>query len=122
MAGPERQSQSHSCIFCKILAREIPARMVYEDSACIAFHDINPQAPVHILVIPRKHYASAEQAEESEEPVLGHLHRVAAQLARQHHITDGYRVVMNTGLGAGQSVFHVHLHLLGGRSFRWPPG
>ncbi|MBI4464083.1 MAG: histidine triad nucleotide-binding protein [Acidobacteria bacterium] len=110
------------CIFCKILAGEAPARIIYEDESCIAFQDINPQAPVHVLVIPRKHYASAEEAEEAEEPVLGHLHRVAAQLARQFQITDGYRVVMNTGAGAGQSVFHVHLHLLGGRLFRWPPG
>ena len=111
-----------SCIFCKILAHEVPARILHEDESSIAFHDINPQAPVHVLVIPRKHFASAEEAEEADEPVLGHLLRVAARLARQLHITDGYRVVINSGVGAGQSVFHVHLHLLGGRPFRWPPG
>lgn len=110
------------CIFCKILRKELPARMVYEDSLCAAFHDINPQAPVHILVIPRKHFADAGQATEADEAVLGHLHRVAAQLAREHGLTQGHRVVMNTGPAAGQSVFHVHLHLLGGRTFRWPPG
>lgn len=111
-----------SCIFCKILAQEVPARIIHEDESSIAFHDINPQAPVHVLVIPRKHFASAQEAGEADEPVLGHLLRVAALLARQLHITDGYRVVLNTGAGAGQSVFHLHLHLLGGRPFRWPPG
>ena len=111
-----------SCIFCKIVAKELKARIVHEDESSVAFHDLNPQAPVHILVIPRKHYASAAEAEESDEPTLGHLHRVAAKLARELKITDGYRTVVNTGLGAGQSVFHYHLHLLGGRPFRWPPG
>jgi len=110
------------CIFCKILKREMPARIVYEDESCIAFRDINPQAPVHLLVIPRKHFASALEADEADESVMGHLHRVAAQLARQNQITEGYRLVVNTGAGAGQSVFHLHLHVLGGRSFRWPPG
>ena len=111
-----------SCIFCKILAKQAPAKIAYEDASCIAFHDINPQSPVHLLVIPRKHFAADEEAEEADEPILGHLHRVAAQLAREHHLTHGYRVVLNTGPGAGQSVFHVHLHVLGGRLFRWPPG
>jgi len=110
------------CIFCKILAKEVPVRIVHEDENCMAFHDINPQAPVHLLVIPRKHFPSALEADQTDEPVMGHLHRVAAQLARQFQITEGYRVVVNTGLGAGQSVFHLHLHVLGGRSFRWPPG
>ena len=111
-----------SCIFCKILAAEAPAEITYRDESCIAFPDINPQAPVHLLVIPQKHFASAAEAAEADEPILGHLHRVAAQLAQEHGITDGYRVVLNTGSGAGQSVFHLHLHLLGGRLFRWPPG
>ena len=111
-----------TCLFCKILSGQLPARSVYEDASCIAFHDINPQAPVHLLIIPRKHFASAAEAEVGDEQVLGHLHRVAAQLAAELHLTGGYRVVMNTGPGAGQSVFHVHLHLLGGRPFRWPPG
>ena len=111
-----------ACIFCKIVSGEAPARIVYEDDSCVAFHDINPMAPVHILVIPRKHFVSANQADESDEVILGHLHRVAAQLAHQYQLTEGHRVVMNTGEAAGQSVFHVHLHLLGGRPFRWPPG
>ena len=111
-----------ACIFCKILAKEVPARIAYEDETSIAFHDVNPQAPVHVLVIPRKHFASAEEAGEADEPVLGHLHRVAANLARELKITAGYRTVVNTGAGAGQSVFHLHLHLLGGRLLRWPPG
>ena len=116
-----------SCLFCKILAGEMAAKIVYQDESCIAFQDINPQAPVHLLLIPRKHVASAEEAEEADEPVLGHLHRVAAQLAQQHGLAgqgsqDGYRTVVNTGSGAGQSVFHLHMHLLGGRPLRWPPG
>ena len=111
-----------ACIFCKILAKEVPARIAYEDETSIAFHDVNPQAPVHVLVIPRKHFASAEEAGEADEPVLGHLHRVAAKLAREFKITAGYRTVVNTGPEAGQSVFHLHLHLLGGRLLRWPPG
>ncbi len=110
------------CIFCKILKKEIPARIIHEDETSIAFHDINPQAPVHVLVIPRKHFASAEEAGEADEPVLGHLHRVAAKLAGELKIIGGYRTVVNTGPGAGQSVFHLHLHLLGGRPLRWPPG
>ena len=111
-----------SCIFCKIAAKEMSAKIIHEDAASVAFHDMNPQAPVHILVIPRKHFASAQETEEADEPLLGHLHRVAAKLARELKITGGYRIVLNTGLGAGQSVFHFHLHLLGGRPFRWPPG
>ena len=111
-----------ACIFCKILAKEVPARIAYEDETSIAFHDVNRQAPVHVLVIPRKHFASAEEAGEADEPVLGHLHRVAAKLARELKITAGYRTVVNNGAGAGQSVFHLHLHLLGGRLLRWPPG
>ena len=111
-----------ACIFCKILAKEVPARIVYEDETSVAFHDTNPQAPVHVLVIPRKHFASAEEAGEADEQVLGHLHRVAAKLAGELKITGGYRTVVNTGPGAGQSVFHLHLHLLGGRPLRWPPG
>ena len=111
-----------ACIFCKIVAHEVPARIVHEDETSVAFHDINPQAPVHVLLIPKKHFVSAEETAAGDEPVLGHLHRVAAKLARELKITDGYRTVVNTGAGAGQSVFHFHLHLLGGRSFRWPPG
>ena len=109
-------------VFAKILRGELPCKKVYESDHALAFHDINPQAPVHVLVVPRKHFASAGEAGESDEALLGHLHRVAAQLAQQHHLTAGHRVVMNTGAAAGQTVFHVHLHVLGGRSFTWPPG
>ena len=111
-----------SCIFCKIAAKVVPAKIVYEDDLCIAFHDTNPQAPVHLLVIPRKHIPSVLEAEEAGEPVIGHLHRVAAELAHRNQINNGYRVVVNTGPGSGQTVFHLHLHLLGGRIFSWPPG
>jgi histidine triad (HIT) family protein len=111
-----------SRLFCKILAKELPARIIHEDETSIAFHDISPQAPIHVLVIPRRHFASADEASEADEPIIGHLHRVAAKLARELKITDGYRTVVNTGVGAGQSVFHLHLHLLGGRPMRWPPG
>jgi histidine triad (HIT) family protein len=119
---PSTSMTNPSCIFCKIIQVEAPAKIVYEDSSCIAFHDLHPQAPVHILVIPRKHFASAAEADPSDETVLGHLHRVAADLARQHRLDTGHRVVVNTGAGAGQTVFHLHLHLLGGRPFHWPPG
>ena len=111
------------CLFCRIVRKEIPARVVYDDATALAFEDINPQAPTHILVIPKKHLASLSEAESEDEPVLGHLQRVAAELARDRGIDKGgYRTVVNNGAGAGQSVLHVHLHLLGGRSFAWPPG
>lgn len=114
--------EQKSCLFCKIIAGELPSRTIYTDASCIAFHDVNPQAPIHLLVIPRQHMASALEASEGDEPLMGHLHRVAAELARQHQIANGFRVVVNTGAGAGQSVFHLHLHVLGGRPMRWPPG
>ena len=111
-----------SCIFCKIVNGQIPAKIAYTDDSCLAFHDINPQAPVHLLIIPRKHFASPLHADAPDEPLIGHLHRVAASLARKLEITNGFRIVVNTGPGAGQTVFHLHLHLLGGRPMRWPPG
>ena len=112
------------CIFCKIVRREAPGRVVYEDSASVAIEDIHPQAPVHLLVLPRKHLESlgALMAEE-DEALIGHLHVVAAQLARERGIESrGYRTVINNGAGAGQSVDHLHVHVLGGRVFHWPPG
>ena len=117
MAGNDR------CLFCRIVAGEIPARKVFEDDVAVAFHDINPQAPTHVLVIPRKHIASLDTLDENEAPVVGlTLHRVA-QIARNLHLeNDGYRVVANNGEAAGQTVFHIHFHLLGGRNFGWPPG
>jgi len=109
-------------IFKKIIERRIPAHILYEDESCLAFHDINPQAPVHVLVIPKKEIPTHDQITAEDRELIGHLHLVAAQLARQLNITDGYRIVVNCREKAGQSVPHLHLHLLGGRIFSWPPG
>lgn len=113
---------SVDCLFCKIGRKEIPAKLVYEDDEIFAFEDINPQAPTHILVCPRKHFASLSEAQPEDQAVLGKLQLVAAKLAAKRNLQNGYRTVVNTGPGAGQTVFHLHLHLLGGRSFHWPPG
>jgi len=110
------------CVFCQIGRKEVPAKIVYEDSDIFAFDDIHPQAPTHILICPRKHIPSLGDVTPDDAPVLGRMLLVAAQLAAERRVTDGYRTVLNTGRGAGQSVFHLHLHLLGGRAFRWPPG
>lgn len=110
------------CLFCKIGAKKIPSKIVYEDPEIFAFEDISPQAPTHILICPRKHFESLTQASAEDKDVLGKVQLVAAQLARERKLLDGYRTVVNSGEGAGQSVFHLHLHLLGGRPFRWPPG
>ena len=110
------------CLFCKIAANEIPSKIVYEDPELFAFEDISPQAPTHILICPRKHFESLTHASAEDQAVLGKLQLVAAQLARERELLAGYRTVLNSGEGAGQSVFHLHLHLLGGRPFRWPPG
>lgn len=111
------------CPFCQILRRERPSRIVFEDETAVAFEDIRPQAPAHLLVIPRKHIAGLDEVGAADEALLGHLQRVAAQLAVERNIhRTGYRTVLNVGPHAGQSVFHLHLHLLGGRPMRWPPG
>lgn len=110
------------CLFCKIGAKKIPSKIVYEDPDIFAFEDISPQAPTHILLCPRKHFASLNDAATEDQSLLGKLHLVAAQIARERNLLAGYRTVFNSGSGAGQSVFHLHLHLLGGRQFRWPPG
>ena len=111
------------CIFCRIIERSLPSRIVFEDDEIVAFEDANPQAPIHTLIVPRKHLASLKDATPDDAPLLGRLFLVAAQLARERGLeTQGYRTVINTGSWAGQSVFHLHLHLLGGRVFRWPPG
>jgi histidine triad (HIT) family protein len=110
------------CLFCKVGARKIPSKIIYEDDRAFAFEDINPQAPAHILVCPRKHLVSLTDAAAEDAPLLGHILLVAAQIARERKLLEGYRTVFNNGAGAGQSVFHLHLHLLGGRVFRWPPG
>lgn len=109
------------CLFCRIIRGEIPAKLVYESPDVVAFRDINPQAPTHILVIPREHVASLNEA--TDAAMLGRLSLAAAELAKKEGIADtGYRTVINTNRGAGQTVFHIHLHLLGGRDMRWPPG
>jgi histidine triad (HIT) family protein len=109
------------CLFCRIVRKELPVALVAEDEHSIAFRDINPQAPVHVLVIPRAHIASLDTANDAE--MLGRLSLMAARIARAEGVSEkGYRTVMNTNSAAGQTVFHVHLHLLGGRSLHWPPG
>jgi histidine triad (HIT) family protein len=113
---------SADCLFCKIAAKKIPSKLVYEDEEVFAFEDIGPQAPTHILICPRKHFGSLNDATKEDQSVLGKLQLVAAELARKLNLTQGYRTVVNNGSGAGQSVSHLHLHLLGGRAFRWPPG
>ena len=112
---------SSDCLFCKIAAKQIPAKTVYEDADVFAFEDINPQAPTHVLVCPKKHFASLEHATAEEEAALGKVALVAAKIARERKL-GSYRTVINTGTGAGQTVFHLHVHLLGGRAFHWPPG
>ncbi len=113
---------SEECIFCKIADKEISSSIVYEDPEIVAFNDINPQAPVHIIIIPRKHIPTVTDLEENDAELVGKLFIVAKKLARAKEIEDGYRLVINCNPGAGQSVFHIHLHLLGGRKFSWPPG
>ncbi len=108
-------------IFGKILAGEIPADRVYEDEQCIAFRDINPAAPTHVLVIPRKEIPRLDAMQEADEPLVGHLLRVATLVAKQEGLED-FRLVVNNGEGAGQTVFHLHVHVIGGRPVAWPPG
>jgi histidine triad (HIT) family protein len=110
------------CLFCKIANREIPAQEVYQDDQAVAFRDVKPVAPTHVLVIPREHITSINDVRPEHETLMGHLFRVAAEVARSEGLeARGYRVVMNCGPDAGQSVFHVHLHLVGGRPLGWPP-
>jgi histidine triad (HIT) family protein len=109
-------------LFQKIIDRQIPANIVYEDDRCLAFRDINPQAPVHVLIIPRKVIPTHADMKPEDRELVGHLHMVAAQLAEKLGTSDGYRLVINCKEPAGQTVPHLHLHLLGGRNFHWPPG
>jgi histidine triad (HIT) family protein len=112
-----------NCLFCQIVAGEISGDIIHRDEHSVAFRDINPQAPTHVLVIPREHLESLDEASRQDEAMLGHLLRVAARVANEQGLTEsGYRTVINTGAGAGQSVFHLHLHILGGRPLGWPPG
>jgi histidine triad (HIT) family protein len=110
------------CLFCRILRNEIPAKKIYEDEHTFAFEDINPQAPTHVLIIPKRHVRGLKEATSEDAELIGRCHLAAAHIARQRGIEDGYRTVLNVGPQAGQSVFHLHVHLLGGRSLHWPPG
>jgi histidine triad (HIT) family protein len=111
------------CLFCRIATGEIPAKKVYEDDDVVAFNDINPQAPTHVLVIPRKHIPSLDDLNEADAATVGTALVRLSQIARNLHLnSDGYRAVVNNGEAAGQTVFHIHFHLLGGRNFGWPPG
>ena len=109
-------------IFSKIIAREIPADIVYEDDLCLAFRDVNPQAPVHVLIVPKREIARLVDATAEDQALLGHLMLAANKVAKQLGVDDAFRLVVNNGAEVGQSVFHVHLHILAGRRFRWPPG
>ncbi len=111
------------CLFCQIVQGTLPAQRVYEDAQALAFSDIRPQAPTHLVIIPKTHVASLNEVIEPQEKLIGHLMRLATDLARRQGLQqDGYRVVVNCGPDAGQTVAHLHLHLLGGRAMRWPPG
>lgn len=111
-----------SCLFCKIIEGSIPSTAVYQDKHCYAFADLHPQAPVHVLVAPREHIGALDEAPQSQRAVLGHLLWAASEIARTKGLAKGYRVVINTGPDGGQTVDHLHVHLLGGRAFHWPPG
>ena len=112
-----------NCLFCKIINGKIPGDFVHQDERCVVIRDTNPQAPTHVLVIPREHLESLDDASQKDEALLGHLLRVGARVANDlGHGEGGYRTVINTGAGAGQSVFHVHVHVLAGRPLGWPPG
>ena len=112
-----------TCLFCKIIRREVPARFVYEDDDVVAFEDIKPEAPTHVLIIPRRHIESLNVLEPGDDPTVGALVRRAAAIARDRGIAaGGFRTVFNTNRDAGQTVFHIHLHLIGGRRMTWPPG
>jgi len=110
------------CLFCRVLRNEIPAKKIYEDEHTFAFEDINPQAPTHVLIIPKRHVRGLKEATPEDAELIGRCHLAAAHIARQRGIEDGYRTVLNVGPQAGQSVFHLHVHLLGGRGLHWPPG
>jgi histidine triad (HIT) family protein len=112
-----------NCIFCKIISGDLSSTKVFEDQICVAFKDIHPQAPFHVLIVPRQHLDSLDTAEESHKEILGHLLLTVAQIARREGFNEkGYRVVINTNADGGQTVFHLHLHLLAGRTFVFPPG
>ena len=109
-------------IFDKIISKEIPANIVYEDDTALAFHDIAPQAPIHVLIIPKKRIAQIQDMTDEDEPVIGHLLNVATKVVKELKLENGYRLVINNGQEGGQTVYHLHVHLLGGRPLSWPPG
>lgn len=112
-----------NCLFCKIIAGDIPAKKVYEDDQMVAIEDIAPKAPLHLLLLPKRHFENCLDMTEQHEAVTGHLFRVAGQLARERGLSEGgFRLVQNNGADAGQTVFHLHIHLLAGRELQWPPG
>mgnify|MGYP001466604201 FL=1 len=116
-------SHDPNCIFCKIVDRKIPAKLVHSDEMAIAFEDINPQAPTHILIVPNKHIADIQSMDTGDRELIGHLFLIARTIAEKRGLDKrGYRMVINNGRDAGQAVFHIHLHLLSGRAFAWPPG
>lgn len=110
------------CLFCRIVRGEISSKRVFEDEHIFAFEDINPQGPTHVLVVPKKHIPGLKEATDVDAEIVGRCHLIAAQIARQRAIEDGYRTVLNVGPRSGQSVFHLHVHLIGGRTLHWPPG
>jgi histidine triad (HIT) family protein len=111
------------CLFCRIAAGEIPAKIVFNDEKVVAFEDIKPQAPIHIIIIPRKHIPTVLDLDEEDRELVGHMHLVANQIAAEKSLTqDGFRLVTNCKKSAGQEIFHLHIHMLGGRAFGWPPG
>ena len=122
IAPSPAMSETNDTIFGKIIRKEIPADIVYEDNLALAFRDVNPQAPTHILVIPKQAIAKLSDAESADHALMGHLLLTAKRVAQQVGLTNGYRVVINTGDDGGQTVNHLHLHILGGRSLTWPPG
>ena len=113
----------NDCIFCKIINKEIKSEIVYEDDIVVVFKDINPQAPLHLLIVPKKHLKNVNEIETEDKGLIGHVFVVAKEIAKKFNVDkDGYRIVVNTGKLAGQAVFHIHFHFLAGREFSWPPG
>ncbi len=110
------------CLFCSVIEGKVKSRKVYEDERVFVFEDIKPQAPTHVLIVPKKHIRGLKEAQPEDAEIIGYMHLVAAQIARERGIEDGYRTVFNVGPNSGQSVFHIHLHLIGGRHMTWPPG
>jgi histidine triad (HIT) family protein len=111
-----------TCVFCQIIRGDIPCKKVFEDDHTFAFEDLNPQGPTHVLIIPKKHIVGLKEASSEDAEIVGRCHLAAAEIARDRNIENGYRTVLNVGPGAGQSVFHLHVHLIGGRKLEWPPG